>query len=65
MCLPKLALLESLSNKALIFSLFSTTADRHLSRKSAQNSEKTEDINENANDGIGPVLQVCGSLLSY
>ncbi|NXQ31437.1 RRP1B protein, partial [Alaudala cheleensis] len=29
----------------------------NLSRKSAQNSETTEDINENADDGIGTVLQ--------
>ncbi|NWY58154.1 RRP1B protein, partial [Chionis minor] len=34
-----------------------TKADRCLSRKSAQSSEKTEDINENADDGIGSVLQ--------
>uniref|UniRef100_A0A8C5T4U6 RRP1B protein n=1 Tax=Malurus cyaneus samueli TaxID=2593467 RepID=A0A8C5T4U6_9PASS len=34
-----------------------TKADRCLSRKSAQSSEKTEDINENADDGVGPVLQ--------
>ncbi|NWW20154.1 RRP1B protein, partial [Falcunculus frontatus] len=34
-----------------------TKADRCQSRKSAQSSEKTEDINENANDGIGTVLQ--------
>ncbi|NWY36814.1 RRP1B protein, partial [Sylvia atricapilla] len=34
-----------------------TKADRCLSRKSAQNSEETEDIHENADDGIGPVLQ--------
>ncbi|NXY36471.1 RRP1B protein, partial [Pomatorhinus ruficollis] len=34
-----------------------TKADRCLSRKSAQNSEETEDINENADDGIGTVLQ--------
>ncbi|NXR53609.1 RRP1B protein, partial [Hippolais icterina] len=33
------------------------TKDRCLSRKSAQNSEKTEDISENADDGIGTVLQ--------
>ncbi|NWS66479.1 RRP1B protein, partial [Crotophaga sulcirostris] len=33
------------------------TKDRRLSRKSAQNSEKTEDIHENADDGIGAVLQ--------
>lgn len=49
------------SDKALIFSLFSIIADRCLSRKSAQNSEETEDINENADYGIGAVLQVCGS----
>lgn len=49
-----------ISDKALIFSLFSIIADRSPSRKSAQNSEKT-DINENADDGIGTVLQVCGS----
>ncbi|NXO16956.1 RRP1B protein, partial [Oriolus oriolus] len=34
-----------------------TRADRCLSRKSAQSSEKTEDISENADDGIGTVLQ--------
>ncbi|NXH83642.1 RRP1B protein, partial [Edolisoma coerulescens] len=34
-----------------------TKADRCLSRKSAQSSEKTEDINKNADDGIGTVLQ--------
>ncbi|NXS36820.1 RRP1B protein, partial [Pomatostomus ruficeps] len=34
-----------------------TKADRCLSRKSAQSSEKTEDISENADDGIGTVLQ--------
>ncbi|XP_048145991.1 ribosomal RNA processing protein 1 homolog B isoform X1 [Corvus hawaiiensis] len=34
-----------------------TKADRCLSRKSAQSSEKTEDINENSDDGIGTVLQ--------
>ncbi|NXH94693.1 RRP1B protein, partial [Pachycephala philippinensis] len=33
------------------------TKDRCLSRKSAQSSEKTEDISENADDGIGTVLQ--------
>ncbi|NXK70605.1 RRP1B protein, partial [Sylvietta virens] len=33
------------------------TKDRCLSRKSAENSEKTEDISENADDGIGTVLQ--------
>ncbi|XP_059696019.1 ribosomal RNA processing protein 1 homolog B isoform X1 [Haemorhous mexicanus] len=32
-------------------------ADRSLSRKSAQKAENTEDINENADDGIGAVLQ--------
>ncbi|NXO43336.1 RRP1B protein, partial [Locustella ochotensis] len=37
--------------------MLKTKADRCLSRKSAQNSEKTEDINENADDGIGTVLQ--------
>lgn len=62
MCLVKLVLLESLiSDKILIFSLFSIIADRSLSRKSAQNAENTEDISENADDGIGAVLQVCGS----
>ncbi|XP_050188067.1 ribosomal RNA processing protein 1 homolog B isoform X1 [Myiozetetes cayanensis] len=34
-----------------------TKADRCFSRKSAQSSEKTEDIDENADDGIGTVLQ--------
>ncbi|KFQ26047.1 Ribosomal RNA processing protein 1 B, partial [Merops nubicus] len=34
-----------------------TKADRCLSRKSAHSSEKTEDVNENADDGIGTVLQ--------
>ncbi|CAM9630903.1 unnamed protein product [Bubo scandiacus] len=34
-----------------------TKADRCLSRKSVQSSEKTEDVSENADDGIGPVLQ--------
>ncbi|NWV04521.1 RRP1B protein, partial [Ptilonorhynchus violaceus] len=34
-----------------------TKADRCLSRKSAQSSEKTEDIDRNADDGIGTVLQ--------
>ncbi|NXK07250.1 RRP1B protein, partial [Herpetotheres cachinnans] len=34
-----------------------TKADRCLSRKSAQSSEKTEDVSENTDDGIGPVLQ--------
>ncbi|NXD35745.1 RRP1B protein, partial [Copsychus sechellarum] len=33
------------------------TKDRYLSGKSAQNSEKTEDISENTDDGIGTVLQ--------
>jgi len=33
-----------------------------LSRKSEQSSEKTEDVYENADDGIGTVLQVCGLL---
>ncbi|NWW68578.1 RRP1B protein, partial [Ifrita kowaldi] len=37
--------------------MLKTKADRCLSRKSAQSSEKTEDINENADDGIGTVLQ--------
>ncbi|XP_053825659.1 ribosomal RNA processing protein 1 homolog B isoform X2 [Vidua macroura] len=37
--------------------MLKTKANRCLSRKSAQNSEKTEDINENADDGIGTVLQ--------
>ncbi|KAF1647478.1 hypothetical protein FQA23_0014189, partial [Aptenodytes patagonicus] len=34
-----------------------TKADRCLSRKSAQSSEKTGDVYENADDGIGTVLQ--------
>ncbi|NXS42384.1 RRP1B protein, partial [Balaeniceps rex] len=34
-----------------------TKADRCLSRKSAQSSEKTEDVYENDDDGIGTVLQ--------
>ncbi|XP_075375652.1 ribosomal RNA processing protein 1 homolog B [Mycteria americana] len=34
-----------------------TKADRCLSRKSAHSSEKTEDVHENADDGIGAVLQ--------
>ncbi|NXS82609.1 RRP1B protein, partial [Erpornis zantholeuca] len=34
-----------------------TKADKCLSRKSSQSSEKTEDISENADDGIGAVLQ--------
>ncbi|XP_009702282.1 PREDICTED: ribosomal RNA processing protein 1 homolog B-like, partial [Cariama cristata] len=33
------------------------TKDRCLSRKSVQSSEKTEDVYENADDGIGTVLQ--------
>ncbi|NWU38438.1 RRP1B protein, partial [Hylia prasina] len=37
--------------------MLKTKADRSLSRKSTHNSEKTEDINENADDGIGTVLQ--------
>ncbi|NXX68727.1 RRP1B protein, partial [Spizella passerina] len=37
--------------------MLKTKADRSLSRKSAQNAENTEDINENADDGIGAVLQ--------
>ncbi|NXO64979.1 RRP1B protein, partial [Phainopepla nitens] len=37
--------------------MLKTKADRCLSRKSAQNSEKTEDISENADGGIGAVLQ--------
>ncbi|XP_028941282.1 ribosomal RNA processing protein 1 homolog B, partial [Antrostomus carolinensis] len=34
-----------------------TKADRRLSRKSAQNSEKEEDVCENSDDSIGTVLQ--------
>ncbi|NXI64766.1 RRP1B protein, partial [Anseranas semipalmata] len=34
-----------------------TKADRCLSRKSAQSSEKSEDVYEKADDSIGPVLQ--------
>ncbi|NXN56306.1 RRP1B protein, partial [Rynchops niger] len=34
-----------------------TTVDRCLSRKSAQSSEKTEEVYENADDDIGTVLQ--------
>ncbi|NXJ66654.1 RRP1B protein, partial [Rostratula benghalensis] len=37
--------------------VLNTTADRCLSRKSAQTSEKTEGVDENADDGIGTVLQ--------
>ncbi|XP_059696022.1 ribosomal RNA processing protein 1 homolog B isoform X4 [Haemorhous mexicanus] len=37
--------------------MLKTKADRSLSRKSAQKAENTEDINENADDGIGAVLQ--------
>ncbi|XP_069728590.1 ribosomal RNA processing protein 1 homolog B isoform X1 [Phaenicophaeus curvirostris] len=37
--------------------MLNTKADRSLSRKSAQSSEKTEDINEDDDDGIGAVLQ--------
>ncbi|KFV10271.1 Ribosomal RNA processing protein 1 B, partial [Pterocles gutturalis] len=34
-----------------------TKAERCLSRKSPQSSEETEDVSENADDGIGTVLQ--------
>ncbi|KFW08358.1 Ribosomal RNA processing protein 1 B, partial [Eurypyga helias] len=34
-----------------------TKPDRCLSRKALQSSEKTEDVSENADDGIGTVLQ--------
>ncbi|NXJ11074.1 RRP1B protein, partial [Odontophorus gujanensis] len=34
-----------------------TKANRHLSGNSAQSAEKTEDVYENADDSIGPVLQ--------
>ncbi|XP_065597708.1 ribosomal RNA processing protein 1 homolog B [Cyrtonyx montezumae] len=34
-----------------------TRANRHLSGKSAQSAEKTEDVYENTDDSIGPVLQ--------
>ncbi|XP_014111197.1 PREDICTED: ribosomal RNA processing protein 1 homolog B [Pseudopodoces humilis] len=37
--------------------MLKTKGDRCPSRKSAQNSEETEDINENVDDGIGAVLQ--------
>ncbi|NXL21184.1 RRP1B protein, partial [Setophaga kirtlandii] len=37
--------------------MLKTKADRSLSRKSAQNAENAEDISENADDGIGAVLQ--------
>ncbi|XP_057261019.1 ribosomal RNA processing protein 1 homolog B [Pezoporus wallicus] len=37
--------------------MLKTKADRCLSRKSAQSSEKTEDFNENTGGGIGTVLQ--------
>ncbi|NXB28710.1 RRP1B protein, partial [Eulacestoma nigropectus] len=37
--------------------MLKTKVDRGLSGKSAQSSEKTEAINENADDGIGTVLQ--------
>nr|XP_038028274.1 ribosomal RNA processing protein 1 homolog B isoform X2 [Anas platyrhynchos] len=33
------------------------TKDKCFSKKSAQSSEKAEDVNENADDSIGPVLQ--------
>lgn len=42
-----------------IHSFFFIAADKCFSKKSAQSSEKTEDVNENADDDIGPVLQVC------
>ncbi|OXB79556.1 UNVERIFIED_CONTAM: hypothetical protein H355_000372 [Colinus virginianus] len=35
-----------------------TKANRHLSGKSAQSTEETEDVYENADDSIGPVLQM-------
>ncbi|KAJ7420033.1 ribosomal RNA processing protein 1 B isoform X1 [Willisornis vidua] len=59
MGLTKLALLELLSqtNYELRFSLFSILADRCFSRKSVQSSEKLEDIDGNADYGIGTVLQ--------
>lgn len=41
---------------------FFIIADGCLSRKSVQSSEKTEDVYENEDDGIGTVLQVCGLL---
>lgn len=41
---------------------FLLTANRRLSGKSAQSAEKTEDAYENADDSIGPVLQVCDLL---
>ncbi|NXD63894.1 RRP1B protein, partial [Eolophus roseicapillus] len=37
--------------------MLKTRADRCLSRKSTQSSEKTEDVNENTGGGIGTVLQ--------
>ncbi|NWT73266.1 RRP1B protein, partial [Prunella himalayana] len=37
--------------------MLKTKADGSLLRKSAQNAEDTEDISENADDGIGTVLQ--------
>lgn len=47
------------TNETLIFILFFIAADKRFSKKSAQSSEKAEDVNENADDSIGPVLQVC------
>uniref|UniRef100_A0A8B9QA91 RRP1B protein n=1 Tax=Apteryx owenii TaxID=8824 RepID=A0A8B9QA91_APTOW len=37
--------------------VFTTKADRSSLRKSAQSSENSEDVYENADDSIGPVLQ--------
>nr|XP_009677831.1 PREDICTED: ribosomal RNA processing protein 1 homolog B isoform X1 [Struthio camelus australis] len=37
--------------------VLTTKADRSSSRKSAQSSENSEDVYENADDSIGPVLQ--------
>ncbi|POI35085.1 hypothetical protein CIB84_001165 [Bambusicola thoracicus] len=37
--------------------MLKTKASRRLSGKSAQSAEKTEDVYENADDSIGPVLQ--------
>ncbi|XP_046764435.1 ribosomal RNA processing protein 1 homolog B isoform X1 [Gallus gallus] len=37
--------------------MLKTKASRRLSGKSAQSAEKTEDVDENADDSIGPVLQ--------
>ncbi|KFO89303.1 Ribosomal RNA processing protein 1 B, partial [Buceros rhinoceros silvestris] len=44
-------------NKQEIEGVLKTTADRSLPSTSAQNSEKTEDVYEKADDGIGAVLQ--------